>query len=238
MTILPPDSTVTPFSVFVMRCVNQTTLGWEYCGEYKRPVDDLEGMTAALSVSCASKKFITNDILHSLSRANGEWHESIQWYRDKIAALCESDSSPPGPTWLIRYVKNEPEPDDEGSEREERLERESREKASRAAKARALELDKEELPDNTFVERLVEWDPFYENKAIEFVRYDEEMYNFVKEGETTKNKLNKKRNRGEPCALASDWYNIHDQRLSENDRGVKMKGKRKRKDDTVTSEVV
>jgi hypothetical protein len=64
---------------------------------------------------------------------------------------------------------------------------------------------------------LVEFDPFYESDIIEFIRYDEEIYNYVKEGETTtKNYLNKSRKKGtdehtRAAAKASDcWYAIYD----------------------------
>lgn len=58
--------------------------------------------------------------------------------------------------------------------------------------------------------------------------YDESMYNFVKRGETTKDKNNNSRKGGRPCAKAIDWYNIMDQQVVGNDE-KKMKKKKKRK---------
>ena len=212
-----------PFSVFVMRSVKGSTLGWEYCGEYVL-LNDLKGFIGAHCVTETTKKFILNDIKMSLNRVNGEWHKGLERRRAKILKECERDQSPPGPTRLIRLANNEPEPDDEGKEREERLDRESREKASDAAKARALGLDNKDLSEMEFAKRLVHYDDFYGSYSIKFVNYDEEMYDFVKEGMTTKNKYNKKRAEDEPCANASDWYNIMDQQLEENDREVRRKG--------------
>lgn len=61
---------------------------------------------------------------------------------------------------------------------------------------------------------LLELNEFYRDKVINFVEYDETLYEYVKEGETTRNKHGKKRQPGEPCAKASDWYNIFDQRVN------------------------
>lgn len=218
----------TPFSVFVMRPVKGSTLGWEYCGEYIL-LDKLMGTTAAHCVSSLTKKCIINDIQRSLNGVNGLWHDGIQRWRDKVLDECDADpTSPPGPTRLIRFINNEPEPKDEGKERDDRLDRESRERATSAAKARALGLDNINLSGMDYARRLVHWDDFYESYAIKFVRYDEDIYNFVKYGMTTKNRDNKKRVEDEPCAKASDWYNIMDQQLEENGREMKKQRKRKR----------
>mmetsp|Transcript_47128 Transcript_47128/g.98811 ORF Transcript_47128/g.98811 Transcript_47128/m.98811 type:complete len:655 (+) Transcript_47128:94-2058(+) len=218
-----------PFSVFVMRTVKQTTLGWEYCGEYVL-LDVLKGTTRAHNVSQDDKKFIFNDIKKSLERENGLWHDHIEYLREKIMEKCERDPSKPGPTRLIRlgFIRNEPEPEDEGKEREERLERESREKATDAAKARALGLNKKNLSHIEFARRIIHYDDFYGSYSIKFVKYDEEMYDFVKNGMTTKNKRNKKRAENEPCAKAIDWYNIMDQQIEGNEKERKKQMKRKR----------
>mmetsp|Transcript_4873 Transcript_4873/g.12229 ORF Transcript_4873/g.12229 Transcript_4873/m.12229 type:complete len:212 (+) Transcript_4873:1210-1845(+) len=210
-----------------MRSFKHSTLGWEYCGEYML-LDDLKGTTAAYCISVRNKKFILQDINKSLSRLNGYWKDGIQYWRDKIRVTCENDSSRAGPARLIRLANKEPEPDDGGREREERLDRESREKATSAAKARALGLDDEGLSHTEFARRLMDYDDFFGSYAIKFVRYDESMYDFVKDGMTTKNMRNKRRAEDEPCAKASDWYNIMDQQLEENDRREKKQRKRKR----------
>ena len=223
------DALTTPFSVFVQRLgKGHSTLGWEYCGEYIL-FDDLKGIQAAHTVSLACKKQRLFDIQKSIKRPNGCWHDKLAEYRREILNACKLDSSPPGPQRLIRFINDEPEPNDEGKDREERLDRESRERASDAAKARALGLDNPELSDIEFAKRLIHYDPFYGSYAIKFVRYDEEMYNFVKKGMTNKNKDNKMRASGETtCAKASDWYNIMDMQLDQNDREEKRNRKRKR----------
>jgi len=218
------DPGTTPFSVFVMRPGKNSTLGWEYCGEYIL-LSEMRGTTGAHCVPQSTKNFILHDIKSSLSRPNGLWHDFMKRYKEEILGECELDPSPAGPTRLIRFAGKEPEPDDEGKEREDRIDRESHERASDAAKARALGLDNEDLSHIEFAELLVHYDDFYGSLAIQFVSYDEEMYKYVKEGRTTKNKHNKKRAEGEPCAKASDWYNIMDQKLDENHRQSKRKRK-------------
>ena len=174
------------------------------------------GTTTAHCVSRSDKKRILRDAQRSLSSPNGLWHGVIQEWRDEIMDECAADPTQPGPR-LLRLINNLPEPNDEGKVREARLKREKREKATNAAKARALGLDDESLSAMEFARRLIRYDEFYGSYAIKFVRYDEEMYEFVKEGMTTKNRHNKKRGLGEPCAMASDWYAVMDQQLEEND---------------------
>lgn len=237
-----------PFSVFVMRCIgSQPTLGWEYCGDYVVHQPDIEAFPLARSVTPDCKSAILHDIKHSLRREKGEWHYWLDYWQDIIMSKCERDPTLPG-TALMRAVNEEPEPDDSGDEREERLERERREKATDAAKARALGLDKlsKQIHDATlalessattvnkekllgaemaFAEKLICYDDFYGTVAIKFHSYDEEVYNYVKAGETTKNKHNKKRAKGEECAKASDWYNIYDQRVEGCNNGSTKKRK-------------
>ena len=223
------DPFTTPFSVFVRRCVNKSALGWEYCGEYVL-LSDLRGTMGALSVSSLSKNCIVDDIQRSLKCPNGHWHERIDYWRNRILNECLDDPSPAGPTRLIRYINEEPEPNDEGKERDERREKESKEKATSAAKARACGLDNVDISDIEFAKRLVHYDDFYGSYAIKFVSYDESMYSFVKEGETTKNKYNKTRAPGEPCAKASDWYNVMDQQVEGgNAKEIKKTTKKRKK---------
>ena len=122
----------------------------------------------------------------------------------------------------MRLANGEAEPDDEGKERDDRLKRECSEKATSTARARALRLD-QDLSKEAFDEKLLDFDgKILENDIlcvltaltnfffcfrlhfdiIEFVTYDEEVYNFVKDGETTKNRYNRLRKNGEPCCLA------------------------------------
>ena len=82
-----------------------------------------------------------------------------------------------------------------------------------ADRLRSLGLDDENLSDREFAEKLVQWEGFFHQHPVKFVRYDEEMYNFVKEGETTRDKDGKLVSKSsKQCARASDWYNELDQR--------------------------
>jgi len=221
------DPLTTPFSVFAMRRHKSSTLGWEYCGDYVL-FDDLKGTDRAQCVTSICKQSIVNDIKRSLSCKDGHWHDGIASWRERIGIKCLNDQSSPGPTRLIRLARDEPEPNDTGQEREDRIEKESKEKASSAAKARALGLNNTNLSDNEFAERLVHFDDFYSSYTIKFVCYDESVYNFVKRGETTKDKNNNSRKGGKPCAKAIDWYNIMDQQVVGNDEN-KSKKRKKRK---------
>jgi len=72
-----------------------------------------------------------------------------------------------------------------------------------------------DIPAKDLAKILVNLDWFYEFRVIEFVEYDEAIYNYVKEGMTTKDKNNKARKvSGLPCAKASDWYAICDAKFS------------------------
>ena len=67
---------------------------------------------------------------------------------------------------------------------------------------------------------------FYHSHQIVFKHYDETIYDFVKDGKTTKNKNNKRKKAGEPCAKASDWYAILDQQVESCNKEAKKKRKR------------
>jgi hypothetical protein len=81
-----------------------------------------------------------------------------------------------------------------------------------AQKLRSLGLQDQNLINQDFVTRVAQWEKFYTHKAVEFVRYDEDMYKFVKEGSTTHDANGKLiKSTGKPCAKASDWYAVLDQ---------------------------
>jgi HRD ubiquitin ligase complex, ER membrane component len=195
----PIDET---FSVFVKRTVKQQCLGWEYCGEYRSDEDALVGVQSAHTVPKATKDIILSIVLESLNRANGEWKSRLEEWKERISQWCKEDSSPAGPKWLVDGHSGP------------RSDEETKEKASNAARARALGFC-ENITLAQLAKLLVEYDPFYESDIIEFIRYDEEIYNYVKAGETTKNYLNKSRKKGtdertKAAAKASDWYAIYD----------------------------
>lgn len=80
-----------------------------------------------------------------------------------------------------------------------------------AENLRSLGLDDENMTDNELAEKVVYWEGFYHSRLVEFVNYDDDMYDFVKAGETTRNKHGNKKKNCELCAMASDWYDKHDQ---------------------------
>ena len=92
--------------------------------------------------------------------------------------------------------------------------------------AKDLGLHDPNLSQVEFAEQLVEWDDFYHSHQIVFKHYDETIYDFVKDGKTTKNKNNKRKKAGEPCAKASDWYAILDQQVETCNKEAKKKRKR------------
>ena len=98
------------------------------------------------------------------------WHDIIRRNREEILRECKRDPSPPGPAHLIRFIRGQAEPNDEGKEREDQRERESRERATSAAKARALGLDRPDLSDMDFAKRLIHYDDFYGSYSIKFDR--------------------------------------------------------------------
>lgn len=92
------------------------------------------------------------------------------------------------------------------------------------------DFDKRLVQEKEFARRLVHYDDFYGSYAITFDHYDEEMYDFVKDGPTTRNRHSKRREEGEPCAMASDWYAIWDQQVVGNNvREAKKRRRRKGK---------
>ena len=98
-----------------------------------------------------------------------------------------------------------------------------KDRATLSAKDLGLYDPKRKLSQVQFAEKLVDWDDFYRSNQIVFKHYDETIYDFVKDGETTKNKNNKKREAGEPCAKASDWYAILDQKVESYNKQAKKK---------------
>ena len=60
---------------------------------------------------------------------------------------------------------------------------------------------------------LVELDEFYNEHAITFVNYREDVYECVKQGVTYRNAQGKIKQAGQDCAKASDWYNYYDSKV-------------------------
>ena len=83
-----------------------------------------------------------------------------------------------------------------------------------AAELRMLGLGNEHIGDHEFVEKVVDWQGFLHHTSVKFIRYDENMYKFVSDGLTTRDKDgNSRKDSRKPPAKASDWYNELDQKV-------------------------
>jgi hypothetical protein len=73
-------------------------------------------------------------------------------------------------------------------------------------------LQAQNLTNQDFAKRVARWEKLYTHKAVEFIGYDEDMYEFVKEGATTHDANGKLvKSTGKPRAKACDWYAVLDQ---------------------------
>lgn len=198
---LPVDPKV-PFSVFMKRTINKTrvTLGWEYCGEYQAtdPYGEVEATSSAVFVKNHDKTVMIGTTLASTS--GKEW---MKYTRDKLARLLERDQSPASmaPSWMNEQRAPTRKELDEDAEKGQ---------APLAARARALGFQKD-VSDTKLVDIMFNLDETYKCLPIKFVRYDEKVYDYVKDGPTNRNKFGNIMKRGEKCATASDWYGFHDQ---------------------------
>ena len=190
------------FHVFMKRCHKNHVLGWEYCGKYKYVGDEEMTMYAsAHGKKTNDREFILSDMKRSLTKPNGSWHSSVEYWIHKLDRLLMKDNSPAAPTWLI--------------EKRKPTEEEAKEPCpSLAARARALGY-KPNLSKCEVAEVLVWLNEFFSLKPIAFVEYDEVMYNYVKEGESTRSSVDFRRGKqpGEHCVRASDFYALHDQTI-------------------------
>ena len=184
-------------AVFMRRSIpgKNTVLGWEYCGNYayRSNEDNLgECYCSAHSLSEATKKAKLESIMKSIHSKQGDWIDRLQGWRDQIVAAQKSDDSPSAPQWLV--------------ERQTPTKEELQEKrASLAARSRALGF-RESMTNEEFAKLMIEIDEFHEERIMTFVEYDEKIYDFVKDGETTRNAKGQTRHFEEPCAKASDFY--------------------------------
>ena len=226
-----------PFSVFMMRALpGKPTLGWEYCGDYKGCLedDDILGITGSVqNKGEVTKKCLLSDILQSLSGPGGDWHEPIKCWRELILNEIEQEGIEDAKAKSrIEYLRRNLDGQETKSLRKElqklerilqkkeeileewRADRKSGRRPSLAVRSQELGFS-HDMPDKDLARLILEFDEFYKEKLIEFVGYNEEIYNYVKDGETTKNAKNKTRESCEPCAKASDWYAIIDQQVEQ-----------------------
>jgi len=186
-------------------------MGWEYIGNYKysssldddnADAEDLGGYSyweSASNFSRASKKKIAEKTLQSSLSETGYGRREIDEWRQRIMAALERDDSPAAPSYLVE--KREPTED----EKRDKL-------PSMAARARALGFD-EDMSDRDFLYLLVELNEFHKQINVEFVEYDEHVYEYVKNGKTKNNRFGKKATAHSPAATAGDWYDFAEEHM-------------------------
>ena len=203
------------FSVFMKRSIGSKLFGWEYCGQYRPLIDDdiLSHGTNARLLDQSIKDKMAQDIVKSLRQSNhGFFYERMLTWRRFITEEIEKYEGPKAPAWWVE--KREP------TDEEKKKYPYPKEIAARAlALGFYNTISLEEFAKKIYVEL----DERYEEDIVEFVEYSEDMYNYVKDGESNRDAMGKSRTKkysrkkiwndsfdGE-CAKASDWYNKYDQ---------------------------
>jgi hypothetical protein len=181
-----------PLPVFMKRSLTRKSdkrerkiLGWEYVGNYRCISDkDLDIWESADNFTEASKREIASKVLRTAKSQSGETYGRL--------ALD---------FWREKL--------------KERLEEEENgEKLTTDAKtARALGF-KSELSDEDLSNLIVQLDGFHGQEIIEFVEYDERIYEYCSKGPTSKNsKGYTLAKHGGDMATAHDWYNFPNEHM-------------------------
>jgi hypothetical protein len=144
-------------------------------------------------------------VLKSSKAAKGDAYgrEQLGKWRQTLTNELLIDLTPAGPHHMIE--RRQPTEDERKDKR-----------TPLAARARALEF-KPEMSDEALSKLMVELDEYHKRISINFVEYDERIYEYCKEGKTNKTRAGKQirlgDNEGE-SAKAIDWYNFHDQQVT------------------------
>jgi hypothetical protein len=196
------------FPVFVRRARSKTDiktaalLGWEYCGNYKAVTTGLNSFwESAENYPAVSRELIAGKVLKSSESPKGYGRRMLEKWKKKLAAELEKDDSPAAPEYMVQ--DRLPTAD----EKDEKL-------PSMAARARALGLSPK-MSDEAFVNMLVRLDEYHEQIAIQFVEYDERIYEWCSKGGKTSHDAEGKlikNTRREP-AKAGDWYSWGEQNM-------------------------
>ena len=158
-------------------------LGWEYCGHYRWvPDDGIMMWEKAENFSQASKNEIAEKTFQSSQSKTGYGRKRLdQWRQD--------------------LTKKEKEQKDKSGLHDPNS------MISRALRAGF----KSDMPDRDLAYLMTELDEFHHLDVIQFVHYDEQMYNYCSQGLTTKNSNGGiHSNDGGRIATARDWYNFRD----------------------------
>mmetsp|Transcript_3606 Transcript_3606/g.10186 ORF Transcript_3606/g.10186 Transcript_3606/m.10186 type:complete len:577 (+) Transcript_3606:195-1925(+) len=177
--------------IFMKRSLTKKTaktegklLGWEYVGNYRCGTDtDLVVWESAQNYPEVSKREIANHILRSADRSSGDTYgrEILDSWKDRIDAD------------LTRQQCGE-----------------VKTASSKSLGTRARDLGyRTGISDEDLINILVQLDEFHGQEILEFVEYDERIYEFCSKGPTSKNsKGNSKARNGGDVARARDWYNF------------------------------
>ena len=174
-------------------------LGWEYVGNYKYVPGDEAPMSNIdpRYLEELIKKKISNDIFSSSKSARTWGRRRLDKWREK---LCEAlEEAPPGDE-AVQAAKNFLD----------RVENESsKDFPSLSARARALGFDKDTTCDEALSKIIVELHEYHTYDRVEFVLYDERIYNFCKGGKTNRTREGKIIEKpSDAPAKAQDFYDF------------------------------
>ena len=195
-----------PFAMFLKRSRTKLTsktegnlLGWEYVGNYRVMKDDDDGeipefWESAANFSEASKAMISKKVLQSAQSQDGYGRQRLDAWRKLLMEELEKDLSPAAPQYMVEGREHTPD--------------EIREpRPSLAARARALRFVPS-MSDEKLSWLLVHLDEYHSQVMLQFVEYDERVYEYCVGGPTSKNKDGKQRKGSEEPAKAQDWYDF------------------------------
>jgi hypothetical protein len=142
-------------------------LGWEYVGNFKYIGDkDLVVWESSFNFTNVMKKEIAGKVYKS-SQAQGDSYgkHTLQRWRNILMAALHEDPSPAGPLYMIE-------------QRDPTSEEKKAPRASLAARARALGMEDATISDQNLANILVQLDEFHQQHVIQFVEYDERIYEY------------------------------------------------------------
>lgn len=187
------------FPIFVSRSrthKHQATmgkaLGWEYVGNYKVTTDTVPSYESHHNFSVACKRTIAEGFWHSSQSQDPDSYGSqgLGYWRNVLTDALATDDSPAAPS-----LPGQPEP-------------------SLAARARALGFDPITTTDKELAFLMVELHEFYHLTTIQFVVYDERIYEYCVGGKTSKDAQgNMRASSGQPPAKAGDWYQFAEENM-------------------------
>lgn len=193
--------------------ISAPKLGWEYVGNYKvvTPGSNRDFWESAENYGPASRQLIEKKVLKSSKARNGYGRVVLDRWRDKLTKVLEDDDkkkdksgnlspSEPGPKYMVE--NREPT----AAEKDEKP-------PCQASRVRALSF-RPDMPDEEFVTILMRLDEYHGQIAIEFVEYDERIYEWCEGGKTTRDAEGKLvRDTHQDPAKAGDWYNWAEQHM-------------------------